>query len=66
MGAHVAHETHVIFVVRHGCGERGRECAVGESARELALDWTVVKVVEAVDVVVCGRREAMTVPLRSL
>ena len=62
MGAHVAQETHVIFVVRHGCGERGRECAVGESARELALDWAVVKVG---DLVVCGRREAMTVPLRS-
>jgi hypothetical protein len=38
MGAHVAQKTHVIFVVRHGCGERGRGCAVGVSARELALD----------------------------
>lgn len=56
MGAHVAQGTHVIFVVRHGCGERGRECAVRESARELALNETVMKVS---GVVVCGRREAM-------
>lgn len=35
LAAHVAQGTHVIFVVRHGCGERGRKCAAGgeESAR---------------------------------
>ena len=44
--AHVAQETHVIFVVRHVCGERGSKCAVGESARSSALSWRTVKVVD--------------------
>jgi hypothetical protein len=44
--AHVAQGTHVIFVVRHGCGERGSKCAVRGSACSLALSWKMVKVVD--------------------
>lgn len=35
---HVAQGTHVIFVVRHGCGERGSECAEVGDGGVLALE----------------------------